>query len=711
MKSDEYEPNVNNKLWQMIKDADLPATVYKEKKFKNKRADIFIEFDEYNVAVECELAGSNKRKEAERDAVSRLVSSPHASVAFAVVYPNGCTEDSLNMDTNLDIAIVDKYHASPQLLQTKLDGNVRGRTKKRSNTGLEWQKRKVRDLISMILHTKRDLGDPDSLVYDLNAVLDMSVYSLKQSQLGAIGRSLDLPPSGSGEKDWRPPARRALLVVASAAMFHRRLDEHLHSMKPRTDVRTGKPFKGKWPPKSLPECYDSENAVKELLDSWNLILAVDYRPIFEAGRSVLNSLDSPQFTNIVKNVIEWARLAVGSIGGLRHDVLGRIFHKLLDDAKYDGSFYTSVPASIMLSSLAIRDRKDLPKNLKDMKVMDVACGTGTLLMATAERIRDVVGSEYDPRVIIEDVLTGIDINATALHMTATTLGLLSPTTQFRKMDIRQAPFGLTADNVAAGSLEMYGKGGTFPIWGWADTKATTQIETRGQRASASYARTADLVIMNPPFTRSDLRHRQLGPEIGSKVKQREAELYKSAPIKVDKSSSGPMFLILAHHLVKKNGTIAFVFPLSFVTGPSAGSVRKFLAETFYIECIVVSHDPKRFWFSENTSIAEMLVILRGERQDKPTQMIHLATNPDSATGAATLVNRILNGEEPNHAHSTLIPNKTIGGGGRLVWRTVLFSIFVRVVFQYTEKRSVSDCEAWEYGVIHAKGSKSRTRLF
>ena len=44
------------------------------------------------------------------------------------------------------------------------------------------------------------------------------------------------------------------------------------------------------------------------------------------------------------------------MSGLRHDLLGRIFHRVLDTARYDGSFYTSTAAAVLLASLAIREQ-------------------------------------------------------------------------------------------------------------------------------------------------------------------------------------------------------------------------------------------------------------------------------------------------------------------------------------------------------------------
>ena len=118
------------------------------------------------------------------------------------------------------------------------------------------------------------------------------------------------------------------------------------------------------------------------------------------------------------------------VAGLRHDLLGRIFHRVLDTARYDGSFYTSTAAAVLLASLALREQDadwGDPNAVAALRICDPSCGTGTLLMAAAERIRDLRnaagrGTPEDEETLglalVEDVLWGYDSNLTATHMAA-----------------------------------------------------------------------------------------------------------------------------------------------------------------------------------------------------------------------------------------------------------------------------------------------------
>ena len=170
-----------------------------------------------------------------------------------------------------------------------------------------------------------------------------------------------------------------------------------------------------------------------------------------------------------------ARVSEG-VTGLRHDLLGRIFHRVLDTARYDGSFYTSTAAAVLLSTLALREQDadwSDPNAVASLRICDPACGTGTLLMAAAERIRDLrnAAGRSDPEdeealglLLVEDVLWGYDVNLTATHMAASTLGMLSPTTKFSRMNIHRTLLGVFDGEPYLGSLDFLSGQARLAAW-------------------------------------------------------------------------------------------------------------------------------------------------------------------------------------------------------------------------------------------------------
>ena len=149
------------------------------------------------------------------------------------------------------------------------------------------------------------------------------------------------------------------------------------------------------------------------------------------------------------------------------NLLGSIFHRVLDTARYDGSYYTTTAAATLLAGLAIRsddcDWAD-PDAVARLNICDPACGSGTLLMAAAERIsqlRRASAKASNPeddwllgQMLVEEVLWGYDINPTATHLAATTLGLLAPSVNFRRMNLYETRFGVDKGGVHLGSLDL-----------------------------------------------------------------------------------------------------------------------------------------------------------------------------------------------------------------------------------------------------------------
>ena len=218
--------------------------------------------------------------------------------------------------------------------------------------------------------------------------------------------------------------------------------------------------------------------------------------------------------------------------GLRHDLLGRIFHRVLDTARYDGSFYTSTAAAVLLATLALREQDadwSDPNAVATLRICDPACGTGTLLMAAAERIRDLrnAAGRGDPEdeealglLLVEDVLWGYDVNLTATHMAACTLGMLSPATRFNRMNIHRALLGVFDGVPYLGSLDFLSGQARLAAW----PSVTQQVES--EQGTAEPPPPMDLVIMNPPFTRDSLRHDQFNRRDEEAIKRREKEIVR-----------------------------------------------------------------------------------------------------------------------------------------------------------------------------------------
>lgn len=566
---------------------------------KGERIDVRIDLPgNFIVALEAKKGFSASIKDKVlKQAKGRLV-LPQVDSAVAVCYPDGLSQDS-DLDENTQLWV-------------------------RPVTS-EWVECKLKDLVAIVQRTPQELGDPNIAAELLKKNLDMAVEVLSDVQCDGIARCLGLPKGGEG---WQKKAAlRGLLVIAAASMFHARLDNEPPN-KPQRDARTGKPFKDNWPPASLQACLSTPSTIESLKAAWELILTVDYRPVFETA---IAALDAPardaKWEKAVRTVAQASLKLSGNVAVMRHDLLGRLFHRMLDTARYDGSFYTSTATATLLAGLAIPEKQKNGKKweLEKLRIVDPACGTGTLLMAAAERIQDISPggrSTHLGKTLLEDILHGYDINLSATHMAATTLGLLSPNVQFHKMNIYETFYGIVKGVAHIGSLEFYAGGARLNVW------PTARQTDSGEDMEEQKLTKHDMVIMNPPFTRDSLRYDQLTKADEKVMKKREKDVFAGKPTHL--SGQSGMFLLLADKLANsETGCVASVLPLASAGAPSSFKTWNYLLGkgNFWVEIVVVSHDSERICFSENTKISEMLIVLRRKsdagyeppppRQDSP----------------------------------------------------------------------------------------------
>jgi len=56
------------------------------------------------------------------------------------------------------------------------------------------------------------------------------------------------------------------------------------------------------------------------------------------------------------------------------------------------------------------------------------------------------------------------------------------------------------------------------------------------------------------------------------------------------------------------GHLAFVLPKGLLSGVEWAKTRQLLADRYHLRALIVSHDPNRWNFSENTDLSEVLLI-------------------------------------------------------------------------------------------------------
>lgn len=526
----DLEVTLNARLASALR--DLGFSAYDERPHGSNRHDIDVHFGSFLIAIEAKRSESpNAEKQVVADAQKR-VKARIANIAVALRYPKGATAENLESQ-DLTWAVVKETNSS---------------------SVPDWDHGDINRFSDVLTKLPDELGDPDLLVKKISHSLDSGANVMSEGAKEIMTKMLDLPSNKAA--DLKASVKRGLLVITTAVMFHAKLDENASSERNHKHQDKG------WPPMRASECMRQDNPAKAYADAWEVILKVDYGPIFESARELmLNLIQDRTANDAIRISANTALEVVGTAGSHRHDLLGRLFHKILHTAKYDGSFYTSSPAASMLAALALPEKKF--KNLSEeekanLKIVDVACGTGTLLMAAAERLASIdrrgkKGQKIKSKTIIENILHGFDTNLTALHMAATTLGLMSPNTEFKKMNLHRTRLGVQDGHAFLGSLSLLGKI-ERPLIPWVKYGFSRQIDSESYDSDVEKGG-YDLVIMNPPYTRDSLRNKNFKAEEREKMQAREKTIFKKFRQDGTLHLSGQSgnFVVLAKWFLKGGG--------------------------------------------------------------------------------------------------------------------------------------------------------------
>ena len=453
----------------------------------------------------------------------------------------------------------------------------------------------------------------------------------------------------------REVANMAALMCINAMVFHARLNSAT------TRVPVIRLDFGADPARAITD-------VEELESAWSRILDIDYRPIFEQPLAILREVPLTESTDFVRECWKTALEMIRCFLIVGHDMIGQAFNRLVADRKFLAAYYTSIPAATLLAGLALAPRAwptvdwSNPESLRNFTVLDPACGTGTLLMASYQQIiqnhrakRNIKSSKYLDILhpaLIEDTIHGADVVDAAIHVTASTLASMAPDATFESMNVHVFPLGIDHDDggtAKIGSLEWLDNQSVWSMF----SGAAKQVSSNGSRNKAQVPRPkAHLVIANPPFRRhnsstggGEFKTRVFGhaEDDAEELSARLSEVLNGTPANLV-AGLASAFVLLGDRAVESSGRLAFVLPASFLFGTSWSGIREMLAQNYQVEWVVSSHDAKRQSLSYDTGIAEAMIVARkldsGEAPTGKAKFVNLWRRPEFASEASAIHRQI-----------------------------------------------------------------------
>ena len=413
-----------------------------------------------------------------------------------------------------------------------------------------------------------------------------------------------------------------------------------------------------------------------LLKQWRQILQINYWPIYSIAISVLAAIKDPYVVSKFINRLSKTTQNLVDLGVVEtHDLCGVVFQQFMTERKNLASYYTRPSSATLLAHLAIPDQDWSDTSVyKNFKFADYSCGTGALVHAVYRKITSLHEFEGGSPAslhahMMENSITAADIVPSATHLTATLLSSLFPNETYESSRVLIPEYGLVDDGatVRLGSLEILDDESVFR------NMFPNAPDARALDASGSQNRTyefliqrasQDLVIMNPPYTRamSDWVEKAQGTwkpynvlgnsaETQARMKKREGQLTNKIRCYNGYQSMPSAFCGVADLMLKEDGILALVLPLTALQGVSWHRFREMLAFDYAeVTVISISQDSagKCAW-SADTKLAEVLITARkktaAEKSDSSAPetrgtIINLYNRPDNNLIAEQLAEQI-----------------------------------------------------------------------
>ena len=455
------------------------------------------------------------------------------------------------------------------------------------------------------------------------------------------------------QEDGEQTSRMAAAIIVNAMVFHNAIAVHseipaVEELRRDGIVKTDLLHK------------------QDILECWRDILDINYWPIFRLASDLLQPIPVPNADEIATQAAQAATDLAGLGVTTMHDLSGRMFQQLIADRKFLATFYTLPASAAMMAELAASqlavDWAD-PAAVKELRIADLACGTGILLSAAYQSVRSRhrrTGGDDEAlhAPMIERSLIAADVMPAAAHLTASQLASAHPGLPFGNTGVHTMGYGDTGKGgPEIGSLELLDKDSVRTLFG-----TGSEMAHGGGKADQAElhlpASSLDLVIMNPPFTRPTNHESATVPRpdfagLGNdpKAQRLMAASLKRAGKALAKSVGdgnaglGSNFADLANVKLKEGGVLALVLPFTAIAGKSWRKLRELLAADYAnvtIISIAGADSAADRAFSADTGMADTVIVAvkNAGQGDGNARFVNLYRRPESLPEAVEIARLI-----------------------------------------------------------------------
>jgi hypothetical protein len=299
------------------------------------------------------------------------------------------------------------------------------------------------------------------------------------------------------QEDGEQTRRMVATILANAFVFHGSLAGKLKGVNSIDELRGKKKF-------------NKASVIAE----WEKILLVNYWPIFDIARRILEVVPVAESKALIEGLAETADRLLENRLMRSHDLTGAVFQRMIVDRKFLAAFYTTPASAALLIGLAlVPDLTPAMKswadaeNVTSLRIADFACGTGTLLTTAYSRIgqlHELAGgdSESIHAQMMAHAVIGCDVLPSAAHLTASMIAGAHPTVRYEQSLIMTVPYGIMEGDLALGSLDLLSPQAKLTEMAITAKAAEGMGEKEKETWAALPHASFDLVVMNPPFTRA-----------------------------------------------------------------------------------------------------------------------------------------------------------------------------------------------------------------